>query len=86
MVYSSCMTTIAELKDLAGLAELLKQVEAGNEVLITHNDQPVARLVPLMSETESLGRKLRYRSISGHRVLTPDISQSDLADELLGRQ
>ena len=45
------MTTIAELNDLAGpLAELLKQVKTGNEVLLTQGNRPVARLVPASKE------------------------------------
>ena len=41
------MTMTAEVKELAGqLAELVKQVQAGNEVLLTQGNKPVAKLVP----------------------------------------
>ncbi len=80
------MTTIAEVNDLAGpLAELLKQVKAGNEVLLTQGNRPVARLVPASKEG-ALPSPLRFRSLAGHRVLTPLISQTELAEELFGRQ
>ena len=81
------MTTIAEVNDLAGpLAELLKQVKAGNEVLLTQGNRPVARLVPASKEGLLPTSPLRFRSLAGHRVLTPLISQTELADELFGHQ
>jgi prevent-host-death family protein len=65
------------------LGELIKEVEAGNEVLLTKNAWPVARLVPAqMAKRE--GTTLRVRSLKGHRVLAASISQSELADEMFG--
>ena len=41
------MTTTAEVNGTTGqLADLLKQVQAGHEVLLTQGHKPVARLVP----------------------------------------
>jgi antitoxin (DNA-binding transcriptional repressor) of toxin-antitoxin stability system len=68
------------------LADLVKQVQAGNEVLLTLGDKPVARLVPATAaESAAPGSSLRVRSLAGHRVLTPSISQSQLADDLFDR-
>ena len=80
------MTTTAEIGELTGqLAELVKQVQAGNEVLLTEGNKPVARLVPALAQATA-GAALQIRSLKGHRVLTPMISQAELAEELFGRQ
>ena len=68
------------------LAELVKQVLAGNEVLLTQGDKPVAKLVPAFEKSVPKGSALRIRSLQGHRVLTPVISQDELAEEMFGRQ
>ena len=68
------------------LAELVKQVQAGNEVLLTQSDKPVAKVVPALENGVSPGESLRIRSLKGHRVLTPDISQEELAEEMFGKQ
>ena len=62
------------------LNDLIKQVQAGDEVLLTRGNKPVARLV------SASGMTLKIRSLKGHSVLTPIISQADLADDMLGRQ
>jgi antitoxin (DNA-binding transcriptional repressor) of toxin-antitoxin stability system len=66
------------------LGELIKEVQNGNEVLLTQNQKPVARLVPPQASTSRNGATLRVRSLKGHRVLAPTISQAELADEMLG--
>ena len=77
------MTTVAEVSELAGrLAELLKQVQAGGEVLLTQGNEPVAKLVPASGQKTGSGAPLRIRSLRGHRVLTPVLSQADLAEEM----
>jgi antitoxin (DNA-binding transcriptional repressor) of toxin-antitoxin stability system len=68
------------------LADLVKQVQAGNEVLLTQSNKPVARLVSASEKTVSPGVPLQIRSLKGHRVLTPDISQGELAEDMFGRQ
>jgi len=68
------------------LAELLKQVQAGNEIVLTQDHKPVAKLVPALSEKAGSGAPLQIRSFKGHKVLTPNISQSDIADDMFGRQ
>jgi antitoxin (DNA-binding transcriptional repressor) of toxin-antitoxin stability system len=68
------------------LAELVKQVQAGNEVLLTQRNRPVAKLVSAVEKTIFRGAPLQIRSLAGHRVLTPVISQGELAEELFERQ
>ncbi len=48
---------LAELK--ARLSAFLKQVKAGQELLITERGVPVARIVPLPSASERNGRRER---------------------------
>jgi antitoxin (DNA-binding transcriptional repressor) of toxin-antitoxin stability system len=62
----------------AQLADLLKQVQAGNEVLLMQGDKLVARLVAARETTSPGTSPLRIRSLKGHRVLAPVISQEDL--------
>jgi prevent-host-death family protein len=66
------------------LADLVKQVQAGNEVLLTQDAKPVARLVAAQETTVKNGSPLRIRSLKGHKVLVPTVSQGDLAEEMFG--
>jgi prevent-host-death family protein len=68
------------------LADLVKQVQAGNDVLLTQGDKPVARLVPAHDAKTASASPLRVRSFKGHRILTPVIKQEELADEMFKRQ
>ena len=68
------------------LAELVKQVQAGNEVLLTQSNQPVAKLVSASEKTAPRGAPLQIRSLAGHRVLTAIISQGELAEEMFEPQ
>jgi len=77
------MTMITEI-GAAKLTDLVKQVQAGNEVLLTEGDRPVARLVPAGGMEAGQNRALRIRSLKGHQVLAPGISQADLAEEMFG--
>jgi antitoxin (DNA-binding transcriptional repressor) of toxin-antitoxin stability system len=79
------MTVRAEI-GTTPLADLVKQVQAGNEVLLTQGDKPVAKIVSASENGVSSGSALNIRSIKGHRVLTPIISQGELAEEMFGRQ
>jgi antitoxin (DNA-binding transcriptional repressor) of toxin-antitoxin stability system len=67
------------------LADLIKQVQAGDEVLLTQGNKPVAKIVSASEKGISSGPALNIRSIKGHRVLTPIISQGELAEEMFGR-
>lgn len=79
------MTITAEI-GTGELADLIKKVQAGAEVLLTQGNKPVAKLVPASEETATTRSALHIRSLKGHRVLTPVISQTDMAEEMFGRQ
>ena len=66
--------------------QLVKQVQAGNEVLLTQGSKPVARLVLAVEKQTATPAPLKIRSLTGHRVLTPVISQAELAEEMFTRQ
>jgi len=68
------------------LAELVKQVQAGNEVLLTQGNKPVAKLVPALETSMAPQAALQIRSLKGHRVLTPVVSQAELAEDMFNRQ
>jgi antitoxin (DNA-binding transcriptional repressor) of toxin-antitoxin stability system len=75
------MTVTAEI-GAAQLAELVKQVQAENEVLLTQGNQTVAKLVLAFENTAAPRAPLQIRSLKGRRVLTSVISQSELAEEM----
>jgi prevent-host-death family protein len=64
------------------LAHLIKQVQAGDEVVLTHGNKPVAKIVSAAEKGIFSGTASNIRSIKGHRVLTPVISQGELAGEM----
>jgi prevent-host-death family protein len=66
------------------LRELIDEVQAGNEVLITKDHKPVARLLPAQGTQPKSRATLRVKSLTGHRVLATSISQAELADEMFG--
>jgi prevent-host-death family protein len=68
------------------LADLIKQVQAGDEVLLTQENKTVARIVSASEKDMTSGATLRIRDLKGHRMLTPAISQGELADEMFARQ
>jgi prevent-host-death family protein len=76
------MTVRAEI----GTRHLIKQVQAGDEVVLTQGNKPVAKLIPATEEADSTRTSVPIRSIKGHQVLTPVISQEELAEEMFGRQ
>jgi prevent-host-death family protein len=74
------MITVGSYEAKTHLPELLKQVEAGEEVLITRNGHPVARLVPadgvarrpVASAITEL-RKLRQKHSLGRNLTVRDL-------------
>lgn len=84
-VYPGWMTVRAEI-ETKQLADLVKQVQAGNEVLLTQGDRPVAKIVSAVEKEASPGVALNIRSFKGHQILTPVISQEALAEDMFGRQ
>jgi antitoxin (DNA-binding transcriptional repressor) of toxin-antitoxin stability system len=80
------MVVITEIT-AAQLAELVKQIQAGNEVLLTQDNRPIARLVAADDLADSAPRAaLQVHSFKGHRALTPVISQQELADEMFSER
>ncbi len=61
------------------LSELLRSVEAGEDVLITRNGKPVARLVPPPPE----GRSVRFGTMRGRIHLKPGWDQPIDVDTFL---
>lgn len=68
------------------LAELVKQVQAGNEVLLTESNKPVAKIITASQEKSSSNITFQVRSFKGRRALTPDITQGEVADEMFRRR
>jgi len=75
------MTLTAEIRT-GQLAELVRQVQAGNDVLLMQDNKPVARLVSASLCQSVPDSVLRVRSLPGHRVLTASIPQEELAEEM----
>ncbi len=79
------MTMTAEVQ--AGqLAELLKQVQAGNEIVLTQDQKPVAKIVAAEPPRPNLPSTFQVRSFRGHKVLTPNFSHAEIADEMFGQK
>jgi len=77
------MTKTAEVNEFTGsLAELVKQVQAGNEIVLTQGHKPVAKIVSTAAQESKPGAKLKIRSFKGHRVLTPEISSAEVMEEM----
>jgi hypothetical protein len=53
---------------------------------LTQGRKPVAKIVSTSEKEIASGTTLQIHSLKGHRVLTPVISQSELADEMFSRQ
>ena len=68
------------------LADLIKKVQPGAEMLLTQGNKPVTKLVSASEPTAASRTGLRIRSLKGHRVLTPVITQTELTDEMFGQQ
>ncbi len=68
------------------LADLIKKLQGGAEVLLTQDNKPVAKLVSAGAETAAIRPVPHIRSIKGHRVLTPVIPQTELAEEMFRPQ
>jgi len=77
------VTVTAEI-EAGQLAELVKQVQAGHEVLIVEGDRLVARLVPAVEGSAAMGTSLHIPIFKGRQVLTPVISGADIAEDMFG--
>lgn len=67
------------------LADLIKRVQAGDEVLLTQGDKPVAKIISASTNDELSSTTLNFGSFKNRRVLTPFISQGELGEEMFGR-
>src|SRR4051812_11058202 len=87
-IQGSDMRTTAELKDLAGnLSTVITRVLAGNEVILTKANQPVARIVRIQkSQKREALPPLKIRSLSRPRVLAPKITGAEIAEEMFNRE
>lgn len=77
------MVVTVEMSD-AQLAELVKQLNAGNEVLLTQQGKTIARLLAINEGCVPPcppRNPLMIRSFTGHQILKPVKSQTDLAEE-----
>jgi antitoxin (DNA-binding transcriptional repressor) of toxin-antitoxin stability system len=86
------MTMVTQV-GAAKLDDLLKQVQAGNEVLLVDGDKPVARLMAAVDSVKpnegALAKKphtLHYKTFKGIKVLTPKISKAELAEEMFDQR
>jgi antitoxin (DNA-binding transcriptional repressor) of toxin-antitoxin stability system len=66
----------------AQLSDLVKQVQTGDEILLTDGNKPVAKLVSVGENGAPAGGSMQIRAFKGHRVLTPNISQSEIAENM----
>ena len=78
------MTLTQDVK-AAKLAELLKQVKAGNEIVLMQDQEPVAKLVALEPKKNGPKTAWKLHGISGHKVLTPNITHAELAEDMFDR-
>jgi prevent-host-death family protein len=75
------MTVTADIATSV-LLDLVKQVQAGHEVLLTQGSKPVAKIVPTAIKDIPAERDFQIPGFSGHRALTPVVTQAELADEM----
>ena len=68
------------------LADLIKQVQAGNEILLTQGNKPVAKLVPASERIALSDAPFEIHSLKGHRVLTPNFTGAEIAEEMFGQK
>jgi prevent-host-death family protein len=82
------MMTTADAGELAKhLPKFLDEVKAGNEVLVTSGAKPVARLVPVQSQSKPRPRSIRgLRPLPGKWTGETVLKSADLADEMFARE
>lgn len=76
------MTVVSTNEAKDQLAELLRRVEAGEDIVIARDGKPVARLVPLPDAPAS--RAPKFGTLRGHITLLPGwddpMTEEELAD------
>jgi antitoxin (DNA-binding transcriptional repressor) of toxin-antitoxin stability system len=78
------MTVTADI-GTSVLLDLVKQVQAGHEVLLIQGNKPVAKIVLTPVKDVPAERDFLIPGFSGHRALTPVVSQAELADDMFSR-
>jgi antitoxin (DNA-binding transcriptional repressor) of toxin-antitoxin stability system len=78
--------TVREEVQPGQLAELLKQVQSGNEVVLTQNQKPVAKIIATNVACDEGRGPLRIKSLEDHKVLTPNFTHAEIADEMFGQK
>ncbi len=83
------MTKIADANDVAThFEQWLKEVSAGNEVVVTQNDKPVAKVVAATNNDEADSQQIRvdqFPTLPGKWIGEDNIRHGDIADERYDR-
>jgi prevent-host-death family protein len=82
------MTRTTEVQEFVRrAAEWVKQVQSGDEVLLTQDSQPVARLVPTSPAAAHPPRSLRLpKALPGRWVGAAVLDTGELAEEMFARE
>lgn len=81
------MIKTAEVHEVAAhFTDWLRQVAEGHEVIITERSHPLARLVAAESSPRKHSSPLDVPPLRGAKVLTPNISSAEIAEEMWGRE
>jgi antitoxin (DNA-binding transcriptional repressor) of toxin-antitoxin stability system len=81
------MTVTAEVAS-AQLPELLKEIRAGNEVVLTEKNEPVA-ILSRAPRQERSGHRPSVKDIHVFhdvKVLTPTFTNAEIAEEMFGQK
>ena len=71
------MATFDLIEAQTHLADLIAQVEAGEEVVITRNGEPLARLVPISAELPAPKPRRVFGQLRGKGWMAPDFDAPD---------
>jgi antitoxin (DNA-binding transcriptional repressor) of toxin-antitoxin stability system len=84
-LYHQDMTVTADI-GTSVLRDLVNHIRAGDEVLLTDGDKPVAKIVPAAEKKAASGFEFNVPSFKGHRVLySSPITQAEIAEEMFDR-
>jgi prevent-host-death family protein len=80
------MTVTADVAS-AQLPDLLKEIQAGNEVVLTEKNEPVARILPVPARAQKSGtpRELILETFPDVKVLKPHFTHFEIAEEMARR-
>jgi prevent-host-death family protein len=82
------MTKTAEAAELARrFMDFLEDVKAGHEVLVTREQKPIARLIPMSPRhRDARPSVLHLRPLAGKWIGETVLESGDLADEMFARE